>query len=166
VELGAEEGIATGIESSVASTAAPADLSATAAPADLASTATHADVSTTATPAAEGRVFTSTDPLVGDLATKIDAAYPGHVVGVNVPITDATGRVVTDADILLRNAIIQVKSGPGKGLTTQLLNTQAATNLPVIGYGPQLGGSLVRGIQAAGGLVTQDEQLLIDVVAP
>jgi hypothetical protein len=33
-------------------------------------------------------------------------------------------------------------------------------------YGPQLGGSLIRGIQANGGLVTRDAQLLIDVVAP
>jgi hypothetical protein len=51
-------------------------------------------------------------------------------------------------------------------LTTQLLNTQAATDLPVIGYGPQLGGSLVKGIEAAGGLVTRDEQLLLKIVAP
>jgi hypothetical protein len=33
-------------------------------------------------------------------------------------------------------------------------------------YGPKLGGSLIRGIQSAGGLVTRDQQLLIDVVAP
>jgi hypothetical protein len=112
------------------------------------------------------RTFASSDPLVADLANQIEAMYPGHVVGVNVPMIDAAGRVATDADILLKNAVIQVKSGAGKGLTTQLLNTQAVTHLPVIGYGPQLGGSLIRGIQANGGLVTRDLQLLIHVVAP
>lgn len=74
--------------------------------------------------------------------------------------------LVTDADILLKNAIIQVKSGSGTGLTSQILRTQAATDLPVIGYGPNLGGSLEKGIRAAGRLVTRDRELLIQVVAP
>jgi len=56
----------------------------------------------------------------------------------------------------IQNAIIQVKSGSGAGLTAQILRTEAATGLPVIGYGPNLGGSVVKGIQAAGGLVTKD----------
>lgn len=123
------------------------------------------ELASAAEPAA-ARTFSSADPLVADLANAIEEAYPGHVVDVNVPMMDATGRAVTDADILLQNAVIQVKSGPGKGLTTQLLNTQAVTNLPVIGYGPQLGGSVMRGVQANGGLVTRDSQLLIKVVAP
>ncbi|MBI2571595.1 MAG: hypothetical protein HYV63_31685, partial [Candidatus Schekmanbacteria bacterium] len=112
------------------------------------------------------RTFTSTDPIVADLANKIESVYPGHVVGVNVPITDATGMLVTDADILLRNAAIQVKSGSGAGLTRQVLVTESATGLPTIGYGPRLGGSVLRGIQQSGGLVTRDEKLLIEVVRP
>ncbi len=119
--------------------------------------------------AAEGaaaRSFTSADPLVADLANAIERAYPGHVVGVNVPMKNAVGQLVTDADILLKNAVIQVKSGSGAGLTSQLARTQSATSLPVIGYGPNLGGSLVQGIQRAGGLVTRDQQLLIKVVSP
>ena len=59
-----------------------------------------------------------------------------------------------------------MKSGPGKGMTSQLARTEAATNLPVIGYGPDLGPSLVKGIQRAGGLVTRDRELLIALVAP
>ena len=112
------------------------------------------------------RTFSSPDPLVAGLANEIELAYPGHVVGVNVPIKNAASELVTDADILLQNAIIQVKSGPGTGLTSQLQRTEAATGLPVIGYGPDLGGSVVRGIQASGGLVTNDRQFLIHVVAP
>ncbi|MBA3684524.1 MAG: RHS repeat-associated core domain-containing protein [Planctomycetes bacterium] len=113
-----------------------------------------------------GRTFTSSDPLVGDLANKIEAAYPGHVVGVNVPVLNAAGQLVTDADILLQNAVIQVKSGGGKGLTSQVLRTQEATGLPTIGYGPTLKPSVVSGTNRAGGLATTDEGLLIDVVRP
>jgi hypothetical protein len=54
----------------------------------------------------------------------------------------------------------------GKGLTSQLLNTQRATDLVVVGYGPQLGGNVVQGIQKVGGLVTRNMQLLIDVIKP
>ena len=112
------------------------------------------------------RTFTSSDPLVADLADEIEAAYPGHVVGVNVPVRNAAGRLVTDADIQLQNAIIQVKSGGGKGLTGQLLRTEQATGMPTIGYGPTLKPSVVRSINQAGGLVTTDKGLLIEVVKP
>ena len=119
--------------------------------------------------AAEGaaaRTFTSADPLVGNLANRIEAAYPRHVVGVNVPMRNSAGQLVTDADILLQNGVIQVKSGSGAGLTSQLARTQAVTDLPVIGYGPKLGGTLIQNINKAGGLVTRDEQLLLQVVKP
>jgi len=112
------------------------------------------------------RAFSSSDPLVADLANKIEAANPGHVVGVNVPIRNAAGELVTDADILLQNAAIQVKSGGGKGLAAQLVRTEEATGLPTIGYGPTLKPSVVKNIQNSGGLVTKDEALLLEVVKP
>jgi hypothetical protein len=158
-------------------TGAAADLGATAAPADLGATAggpaanlnslTAADIEGAGTPLAPAaRTFSSPDPLVGDLANSIEAAYPGHVVGVNVPMTNASGQLVTDADIQLKNAIIQVKSGGGVGLGGQVLRTAGATDLPVIGFGPNLQWSVVQGIQNAGGLVTTDQDLLIQVIAP
>lgn len=113
-----------------------------------------------------GRIFASTDPLVANLANKIEAAYPGHVVGVNVPVRNAAGQLITDADILLKNAVIQVKSGGGKGLTSQLIRTEQATGLPTIGFGPTLKPSVINGINRSGGMVTTDEALLIDVVRP
>jgi RHS repeat-associated protein len=116
--------------------------------------------------AAAPRTFTSPDPHVGELATRIEAAYPGHVVGVNVDIFDAAGGKITDVDILLKNSAIQVKSNGGKGLTTQLFETEKAVNLPTIGYGPDLGKHVVKGIEKAGGLVTRDADLLIQIVAP
>lgn len=83
-----------------------------------------------------------------------------------MPIRSSAGKLVTDADIQLQNAIIQVKSGGGKGLTSQLLRTDQATGVPVIGYGPTLKPSVVRSINQSGGLVTTDRGLLIEVVKP
>jgi hypothetical protein len=102
----------------------------------------------------------------GGVVMSENTRFLGHVVGVNVPMQNLAGQLVTDADILLRNAVVQVKSGSGTGLTSQLVRTQSVTSLPVIGYGPTLGGALVRGIQRAGGLVTRDRQLLIRIVVP
>jgi hypothetical protein len=107
------------------------------------------------------KTFTSTDPLVGELATKIDAVYPGHVLGVNVPVLDETGQVLTDIDILLKNGIVEVKSGGGKGLTTQMATMEQYTGMPVIGYGPNLKWSILRNCTA-----TDCEQTLLDVIAP
>jgi len=66
--------------------------------------------------------FTSTDKHVTDVANAIENAYPGHVIGVNVPFKRADGSMITDADILTKNAIIQVKSSQvvGKGLVVKL----------------------------------------------
>lgn len=107
------------------------------------------------------RTFTSDDKHVGDVANKIEEAYPGHVVGVNVPVRDTAGNMVTDADILLKNAVIQVKSGGGKGMTSQLQRTEQATGLPTLGYGPDLKQSILKNSAS-----TNDLQTLIDVVKP
>jgi hypothetical protein len=61
---------------------------------------------------------------------------------------------------------LQVKSGSGKGLTRQVLKTQEATGLPTIGFGPNLGPTVVRGINNANGLATTDEATLLKVIAP
>ena len=51
---------------------------------------------------------------------------------------------MTDADVLLKNAVIQVKSGGGKGMTSQLSRTEQATGLPTLGYGPDLKPSILK----------------------
>ena len=96
------------------------------------------------------RVFTSSDPLVGDLANSIEKGFPGRVCGVNRVIKDLNGRIITDLDIELNNIIIQVKSGGGKGLSTQLQNTANATSKIVVGYGPSIKPSVIKGAQANG----------------
>ena len=110
--------------------------------------------------------FYSPDKHVADIANDIEARYPGHVVGVNIPIRDAAGKVIGEHDILLKNASIQVKSGGGKGLAKQMNDTAANTGILTIGYGPHLKRSVVENIGSQGGLVTRDLNLLLDVVAP
>ncbi len=113
------------------------------------------------------RTFTSTDPLVANLANKIESLYPGHVVGVNVPLRNAAGNLVTDADILLQNSVLQVKSGgSAQGLLRQLQRSEGATGLPSIGFGPNLPPNSLRTLSQQGGLVTGDENLLLQVIKP
>jgi len=114
---------------------------------------------------ATARTFTSTDPLVANLANKIESLYPGHVVGVNVPLRNAAGNLVTDADILLQNSVLQVKSGgSAQGLLRQLQRSEAATGLPSIGFGPNLPANSLRTLSQQGGLVTGNENLLLQVI--
>jgi hypothetical protein len=112
------------------------------------------------------RRFTSDDPLVADLANKIEVLYPGHVIGVNRKIRDARGRIITDIDIELQNANIQVKSGGGKGLTRQVVKTRAVSNKPIIVFGPNLGVHVQRSVERHGALVTTDENLFLEVIKP
>ena len=104
---------------------------------------------------------------MGDLANEIESLYPGHVRAVNEPLFDATGRMVTDADILLKNAVIQVKSGTrAAGILGQLVDSEAATGLPSIGYGPKFSGATIRTLSQQGGLVTSDKALLLELIRP
>ncbi len=92
----------------------------------------------------------SKDPLVGDVANAIDDAIPGKVSDVNKVIRDPSGRTITDLDIELDDVVIQVKSGGGKGLTTQLETTAKAIGKEVIGYVPNVKPSILKGASAKG----------------
>ncbi|MEU5519105.1 MULTISPECIES: hypothetical protein, partial [Streptomyces] len=115
---------------------------------------------------AAGRTFTSDDPLVGDVATSIDAKYPGLVEDVNVPASRPDGSTLTDFDIELKNAVIQVKAGPGKGAGSQVSRTQEGTDKPVIVYGPKLRPSVVREVNNRGGIGVTSMDDLLKVIAP
>ena len=107
--------------------------------------------STAATTA--GKVFTSTDPIVGETATSINNALPGAVRDVNVPIKNPTLNMSSDADIQLANGdVVEVKSGGGTGATTQVSNQQKiiGDSGEVIVYGPNLKGSVINGLQNNG----------------
>ncbi len=106
--------------------------------------------------------FTSSDPLVGDLANDIENNNPNTVNGVNIDIYDANGDMVTDFDVETVNAVIQVKSGRGTGLTKQMLKSAEYTNKEVIAYGPNLGKHVINSVKAEGFKVFTDKQDLID----
>jgi hypothetical protein len=87
------------------------------------------------------KIFTSRDPLVGEIATEINKALPGAVLDVNVPIKNRDLKLESDADIMLINGdVIEVKSGRGKGAAKQVRNQQKIIggHGEVIVYGPNL----------------------------
>ncbi|MFR9799264.1 RHS repeat-associated core domain-containing protein [Streptomyces sp. MS06] len=124
------------------------------------------EVNSESSGSAGSRTFTSDDPLVGDVATAIDAEYPGLVEDVNVPATRPDGSTLTDFDIELKNAVIQVKAGPGKGAGAQVTRTQEGTDKPVIVYGPKLRPSVVKEVNSRGGVGVTSMDDLLAVVAP
>ncbi|WP_379157939.1 RHS repeat domain-containing protein [Paenibacillus sp. sgz5001063] len=127
-------------------------------------------VSSSITPSAKGagnvRTFTSTDKYVGETANAIEARYPGKVVDVNKKVYRADGTPLTDYDIELDNAIIQVKQGGGKGATRQAINTASSTNKEVIVYLPDQSpnSAVVKGLQKEGFQVFTNEADLINHV--
>lgn len=84
-----------------------------------------------------------------------------------MPLFNAAGKQVTDADILLSDAVIQVKSGQGvQGLLRQLQTSESVTGLPAMGFAPKLPGNSLRTLTQQGELVTGDESLLLELVKP
>jgi len=69
------------------------------------------------------KTFTFSEKYVGEIANVIESKFPGIVVDVNKDVYRPYGTKLTDFDIELDNVVIQVKSGGGKGLTSQLLKT-------------------------------------------
>ena len=96
------------------------------------------------------RVFKSKDPLVGEVATRIEQEFPNSVKGVNRIIRRPDGSPITDLDIELENIVIQVKSGGAKGFTGQLINTANSINKNVIGYAPDIKPSVLKDTQRHG----------------
>ena len=107
------------------------------------------------------RTFTSPDPLVGDLANSIEEAVPGKIIDVNVNAYTEAGVKRTDYDIELDDAVIQVKSGSGKGLGAQISRTQETTGKKIIAYGPELGKHVQAEARKRGAIVfTSKDDLL------
>ncbi|MEV4106050.1 DNRLRE domain-containing protein [Nonomuraea sp. NPDC049695] len=106
------------------------------------------------------------DPLVPELVTEIERRHPGHVVAQGIDIIGSDGKVLTDFDIVTRNAVIQVKSGSGKGALKQALATRKLTGYPVIIYLPGAGKHVVQGLERNGFLVARDLETLMAVIKP
>ncbi|ULO09514.1 RHS repeat-associated core domain-containing protein [Paenibacillus sp. 19GGS1-52] len=123
-------------------------------------------VSSVAKVSGNARTFTSPDKYVGETATAIEAKYPGRVVDVNKNVYRPDGTKLTDYDIELDNAIIQVKSGSGKGATGQASRTASSSNKEVIIYLPDQSpnAAVVKGAQKEGFKVFTNQDDLINYV--
>jgi hypothetical protein len=108
--------------------------------------------------------WSSPDPLVGDLADKIDAATPGAVKGVNIKAYRPAGTLATDFDIETTDVVVQVKSGTGRGALRQATETANFTRKTVIVYGPNLGWQQIRNLQNPGFKVATTEDQLISMI--
>ncbi|MFI9455914.1 polymorphic toxin-type HINT domain-containing protein [Amycolatopsis sp. NPDC052450] len=106
------------------------------------------------------------DPGVPELVAEINSRYPGHVLAQGIDINGPDGKTLTDFDIVTRNAVVQVKTGGGKGALSQAEVTQGLTDLPVVVYLPQGRGSVVKSLEKAGFMVTRDKNVLMDVLRP
>ncbi|MBI1924543.1 hypothetical protein HYR99_09860 [Candidatus Poribacteria bacterium] len=100
------------------------------------------------------------------MANEIERKYPGHVEAIHQVIKDDSGNVVAEFDIVTKNAVIEVKSGSGQGLSGQLTKEQQHTDKPVIGYGPDLKPSVVKQAEKDGHLVTTERNILLEVIQP
>ncbi len=69
--------------------------------------------------------------------------------------------MLTDIDIQLDGASIQVKTGGGKGMTKQMVETQRFTGQRTITYGPDLGPTFVKNLRKLGFEVYTTEAELI-----
>ncbi|MGW0469298.1 ricin-type beta-trefoil lectin domain protein [Streptomyces sp. NPDC003027] len=112
---------------------------------------------------------TPKDPGVPELVAAIEARYPGHVQAVEIKIHGSDGKDITDFDIVTRNAVIQVKTGTGKGSKHDHERYESATSYPVISFiwpSKRLKPSVVKGQEQAGQMVTTDLETLLAVIAP
>jgi hypothetical protein len=111
--------------------------------------------------------WSSTDPYVGTTANAIELLFPERVVDVNRLLFRPDGSTLTDCDIELTDIVIQVKSGSGKGLTSQITDTMTGTDKIVIGYDPDLNPSsaLVKDAKKLGYEIFTDLNDLLQFVA-
>ncbi len=105
---------------------------------------------------ANGRVFQSTDPLVGEVATAVDDLSPGRVVNVNGVVRRPSGGRHTDLDIEFTDAVAEVKSGRRLGdAVSQARKATEATGKPSFIYGPNLRPGAVREARRQGAEVVR-----------
>ena len=105
-------------------------------------------------------MFTSTDAYVASAANSIEAVLPGRVVGVNINRVMSNG-LTREIDIDLGNIIVQVKGGQAKGLTGQILETQASTGVRTIGYAPGVSPGAWRSAAEQGIIIARSQDELL-----
>ncbi len=109
------------------------------------------------------RVWTSKDPLVGDLATRLDADLPGVLDGVNMHVPTYYGSS-REIDIVLGELVIEVKSGLARKLLPQLEAIKVTTGRTPIAYAPHLPYAARREVLIAGFAVARDYDELMQIL--
>ena len=116
-------------------------------------------------PAKSGTIFTSSDPYVGNIATEIEKRFPGSVMGNPSTITPKPGGRPGESielDIPLRRPgpIVEVKSGRGGKLSSQVVEREKMFGRPTIGYAPDARDVTIRRWQEQWLLITNKEEEL------
>ncbi len=120
------------------------------------------------------RTFVAKDPGVPELINAIETKFPGKVRNAEILVYRPDGTPYTDFDIVTDTHVIQVKLGTGKGIVTQIQNTQSLTNLEVIGFdvGKLLGknqsfkGSIMKDASQKDIFITNDVNVLLKKIGP
>ncbi|MFG2840211.1 RHS repeat-associated core domain-containing protein [Streptomyces zaomyceticus] len=112
---------------------------------------------------AEGRTFTSDDAHVGEMATLIDAVWPGRVVKPNDKVLMFDG-LKREIDINLGDIYIQVKKDNARGLTGQIEKTVKTTGVTTIGYAPDMPRAAVNNAARKGVQIAQTPEELIEMI--
>ena len=96
--------------------------------------------------------------LERSVAELIEARHPGRIVNTNVK------RGGREFDIELNNVIIEVTGGKGTRKMKQHFAQMAASDKPVILYGPNLREGLIRDINRQGGIATNSIDDLLEAI--
>ena len=111
------------------------------------------------------KVYTSTSPYVGELATNIEKEFPNKIIGFERDIFKPDDTKLTDFDIELDNLIIEVKSGSGNKLTKQMDNIlSVAGEKTVVVYGPTLGKHIKKAMTDRGVRIFTNQKDLLDFI--
>jgi hypothetical protein len=110
------------------------------------------------------------DKFVGETANAIDAKFPGKVVDVNIKVPKTSGtELAGEFDILLDDAVIQVKSGKARniigqmnGSTQNTLIVSGKKNYRVFGYAPEQSNGYIRTQQYNKVSITNDIEELLE----
>jgi len=123
-----------------------------------------ADVDVPTVPSAvRPRVFTSKDPLVGELATWLDEWSPGIVKGVNVDVPTRYGRW-QEVDIDLDEYVVEVKSGRAQKLRAQLDAIAEKTGRKVVAFVPEMPGRAWAELARQGYRLARDPEELAQIL--
>ena len=118
--------------------------------------------------------FPSTDPQVAETASAIDDAFPGGVQGHNVDVFRPDGTKLTDLDIVTDQAVVEVKTGRGRGLgaqvdrITEAMAQEGLDGRQLVVYLPDMPPSSAVAQEATrrGALVVHDLDELVGIVGP